>query len=144
MALFHATAVRDSSFRDFPSQESRAPPRAALLPCGYPPTCRMATARALSPPVSSTPTLLAQLPDSPDDYEFPFHAPESTLPSPSGLKHRNPSCSVRFTRFEALILLRIRSHSAEVAPDPVADSLLVFGPSRVFSAQTSDPPPAQA
>ena len=104
----------------------------------------MAATQALSPPVSSTPTLLARLPDSPDDYEIPFHAPESTLPSPSGLKHRNPSCSVRFTRFEALILLRIRSHSAEVAPDPVADSLLVFGPSRVFSAQTSDPPPAQA
>jgi hypothetical protein len=31
-ALFHAAAVRDSPFRGFPSQESRAPPRAASAP----------------------------------------------------------------------------------------------------------------
>jgi hypothetical protein len=143
-ALFHAAAVRDSPFRGFPSQESRAPPRAALLPCGHPPTCRMATARALSPPVSGTPTLSAQLPPSPDDYGIPFHAPESTLPAHPGPKRRNPSCSASFTRFEALILLRVRSRSARVAPDSAADPLLGFRPSRVFTAQASDPAPTQA
>jgi hypothetical protein len=110
-----------------------------LLPCGHPPACRMATARALSPPVSSTPTLLTRLPDSPDDYGFPFHAPESTLPVSPGLTRRNPSCSASFIRFEALILLRIRSRSAEVALDSAVDPLLGFSPSRVFSAQASDP-----
>jgi len=126
-------------------RKNRAPlPGPLLLPCGYPPTCRMAATRALSPPVSSTPTLSAQLPVSPDDYELPFHAPESTLPGHPGLKPRNPSCSARFIRFEALILLRVRSHQAEVALDSAADPLLVFGLSRVFSAQTSDPQPTQA
>lgn len=142
--MFHAAAVRDFPFRGFPSQKSRAPSGATLLPCGYPPTCRMVTACALSPPVSSTPALLTQLPDSPDDYEIPFHALESTLPGPSGHKRRNPSCSASFTRFEALILLRVRSRSAEVAPDPAVAPLLGFRPSRVFSAQTSDPLPTQA
>jgi hypothetical protein len=90
------------------------------------------------------PRCWAQLPDSPDDYGIPFHALESTLPGPPGPKRRNPSCSVSFTRFEALILLRVRSRSAEVAPDPAVAPLLGFRPSRVFSAQTSDPLPTQA
>ena len=125
-------------------RRNRAPlPGPLLLPCGHPPTCRMATVRALSPPVSSTPALLAQLPLSPGDYGIPFHAPESTLPGPPGLERRNPSCSARFIRFEALILLRIRSRFARVAPNAAVAPLLGFRPSRVFSAQTSDPRPTQ-
>jgi hypothetical protein len=143
-ALFHAAAVRDSPFRGFPSQKSRAPPRAA---------CSLAVIhrRAEWPPPAPyhrrfprLPRCWAQLPDSPDDYGIPFHALESTLPGPPGPKRRNPSCSVSFTRFEALILLRVRSRSAEVAPDPAVAPLLGFRPSRVFSAQTSDPLPTQA
>jgi hypothetical protein len=125
-------------------RRNRAPlPGPLLLPCGYPPACRTATAPALSPSVSSTSALLTQLPISPDDYGLPFHAPESALPGPPGLERRNPSCSASFTRFEALILLRIRSHRTRVAPSEAAVPLLGFSPSRVFSAQTSDPPPTQ-
>lgn len=121
-------------------RKNRAPlPGPLLLPCGYPPTCRLAAARALSPPVSTTPTRSARLPSFPDDYELPFHAPEGTLPGHPGLKPRNPLCSASFIRFEALILLRVRSHQAEVALDSAADPLLGLRPSRVFSAQTSDP-----
>jgi hypothetical protein len=42
----------DPPFRAFPSQRSRAPLEAALLPCGHPPVCRTSRHRALLPPVS--------------------------------------------------------------------------------------------
>jgi hypothetical protein len=57
VALFHATAVKGFTFRDFPSQKSRTSLEATLLPCGYPPVCDAAVSQTLSPPVSSTSTL---------------------------------------------------------------------------------------
>jgi len=56
----------------------------------------------------------AQLPDSPDDYELPFVEPEGSLPGCSGAKRRNSFRSASFTCFEALILLRVRSHRPEL------------------------------
>jgi hypothetical protein len=51
---------------------------------------------------------LTRLPDSPDDYRFPFHAPRHASRSP-WVQAAEPSRSASFTYFEAFILLRVRS-----------------------------------
>ena len=96
-----------SPFRVFPSQESRAPLEAALLPCGHPPACWT------PPPGSFTVGFpdahaFARLPGSPDDYRLPFHAPKHASRSP-WTQATVIDRSASFTHFEALILLRVRS-----------------------------------
>jgi hypothetical protein len=43
-----------------------------------------------------------------------------------------------FTHFEALFLLRVRSHRHQISPEPEADTLLGFCPSEAFSSHASD------
>ena len=98
---------------------------------------------ALSPPVSSTPTLSRSCLTPRGGYELPFHGPRPTsrlLWAPSS----------RITAFCQLHLLR--SFDPPVSPFstssgcPVlaADTLLVSFPSRVFSNHALGPRPAQA
>jgi hypothetical protein len=68
----------DSPFRVFPSQESRAPFEAALLPCGYPPTCWTPPPEPC-PPVSPTPTLTRSCLVPPALWD-PFSRAETRFP----------------------------------------------------------------
>jgi len=78
----------DSPFRVFPSQESRAPLEAALLPCGYPPTC-------LTPPPGPCHRRFPRLPRVDAVAWFPpttmdsLFTRRSTLPGRPGPKRRN-------------------------------------------------------
>jgi hypothetical protein len=110
-ALFHAATVPGiPPFRAFPSQESRTPLGATLLPCRHPPTCWDASPGTCHRRFRRLPRSSARSPGSPDAYGFPFDAPEGTPPGPPGPRAAKPSRSARFTDFEALILLRVRSH----------------------------------
>jgi hypothetical protein len=123
-ALFHAATVPGIPlpFRVFPSQKSRTPLGAtcslavihqragALLPG---PCCRRFRRR---------PRFLAQLPDSPADYGLPFHAPKHASRSP-WVQAAESLRSASLTRFEALILLRVRSHRLELPRDDGRSSL---------------------
>jgi hypothetical protein len=113
-ALFHAATVPGILPSEVSPHRNRAPlSRPLLLPCGHPPTCWNVASRTLSPPVSPTPTLLTQLPGSPADYGLPFHAPRRASWSP-WVQAAEPLRSASFTRFEALILLRVRSRRLEL------------------------------
>jgi hypothetical protein len=133
----------DPPFRAFPSQRSRTPLEAALLPCSCPPACRSAPLAALSPPLSSTPTLSRSCLTPRGGYELPFHEPR-----PASRLLWAPSS--RITPFCQLRLLRSFDPSANPfsassgCPVLAADALLGFFPSRVFSNRASGPRPAQA
>ena len=110
-ALFRAAAVPGiPPFRAFPSQKSRTPLGATLLPCRYPRTCRDASPESCRRRFRRLPHSSAQSPGSPDVYGFPFGAPEGAPPGPPGPRAAKPSRSASFIDFEALILLRVRSH----------------------------------
>jgi hypothetical protein len=101
-----------SPFRVFPSQESRTPLGAASsLAVSHQPPGRhrssLITAGFLDAHAHT------QLPDSPDDYELPFHAPRRASRSlwARATEHVH---SASDTHFEALILLRVRSHRPEL------------------------------
>jgi hypothetical protein len=132
----------DPPFRVFPSQRSRAPLEAALLPCSCPPACSSAPPVALSPPVSSTSTLSRSCLTPRGGYELPFRGPRPTsrlLWAPSS----------RITTFCQLRLLRSLDPPANPfstspgCPVLAADTLLGFFPSRVFSNRALGPRPAQ-
>jgi hypothetical protein len=114
-ALLHAAAVPGiPPFRVFPSQESRTPLGATCSPAVI---HRRAEARrpgSCHRQFRRLPRCQTQLPGSPGDYGFPFHTPEGALPGPPGPRTTEPPRSARFTDFEALILLRVRSHRAEL------------------------------
>lgn len=92
------------------------------LPCRSSPAPPSESARALSPSVSATPPRRSWvLPLSPADYEAPFHAlglalnrclstAPPTLPGASGLGRPESPLGSGFVDFEALLLLRVRSH----------------------------------
>jgi hypothetical protein len=93
---------------------------------------------ALSPPVSSTPTLTRSCLSPRDGYELPFHGPR-----PASRLLWAPSS--RITTFCQLHLLRSFPpptspfSTSPGCPVLVADTLLVLFPSRVFSNHTSGP-----
>jgi hypothetical protein len=105
----------DRPFRVFPSQRSRAPLEAALLPCRYPPPCVSEPPASLSPPVSPTPTLSRSCLDPHSGYRLPFREPKSASQSPRS-RAAEPPRSASFTDFEALIPPRVRSCPHRVAP----------------------------
>jgi len=72
-----------------------------------------AASRILSPLVSSTPTPSRGCLDSPDGYGLPFRVPRHASRLP-WIRATEPVRSAGSTRFEALILLRVRSHRPEL------------------------------
>jgi len=106
--LFHPAAVRATSFRVFPSQESRTPLEAASSPAVIHQVPRCDSQRLITcgfPDAHGCP----RLPGSPTDYGFPFdevRRPHFPFTLGTG---RRITTSPNFTHFEALILLRVRS-----------------------------------
>lgn len=143
-ALFRAATVPGIlPFRAFPSQGSRAPLEAALLPCRYPPTCRTVLPVCLIATRftdSRAFDAVAWIPRATMDSLF---TNRSLLPGCPGLRAAESIHSASFTDFEASIPSRIRSRPVRVAPTwrPL---LLGFFPSTVFSVHASRPLPAQA
>jgi len=110
VALFRATTVpRILPSEISPRFESRTPLEAALLPCGYPPACRTVIFRALSPPVSTTPALTRRSLLPPSTMSSLFTPPEGHASRSLWARRIKPIRSASFTRFEALILSRVRS-----------------------------------
>jgi hypothetical protein len=112
--LFHPAAVRATSFRALPSQGSRAPLEAALLPCGHP---RGSRTRPPAPcrrrfPRRPRSRVVAWFPRR---LWAPFpRGPEAALPVRPGRRVPGSPPAPRFTRFEALIPLRVRSRRPEL------------------------------
>jgi hypothetical protein len=100
------------SLQSVPLAGIARPSRGHMLPCGHPPTCDDAASRSVHRRFPRRPRLWARLPDSPDDYGLPFSAPRRASWSPWG-RAAEPPRSASFTRFEALILLRVRSRRRE-------------------------------
>jgi hypothetical protein len=65
-------------------REDRVPLSGPLAPLQLSTVLRNAPPATLSPEVSPTPTLLAQLPGSPTNYGSPFHGSEGPLPGRPG------------------------------------------------------------
>jgi hypothetical protein len=126
-----------SSFRVFPSQESRAPLGAALLPRGHPPAHRDAPPGPCHRRFPRRPRSRA-VAWFPRRLWAPFSAPKHG-PGPPGSERTGSPPPASFTHLEALILLRVRSRATQVAPNRPADPLLDFFPSEAFSAHASDP-----
>ena len=84
--------------QSFPLTEIAVPLETDLLPCSYPPQFQPTSIGALSPSVSRTPTLSAQLPCSPDDYELTFHAPKRASRSLWATDSRRPSLQLHLLR----------------------------------------------
>jgi hypothetical protein len=98
----------NAPFRAFPSQRGRPPLGARLLPCGHPPTCEPRRLRRL---------IACGFPDArasrrsglvPPPTVGPLSTSRSPLPGRPG-QTNELGCSADFTRFEALLPLRIRS-----------------------------------
>lgn len=140
-ALFRAAA----SSWDLPLERSprkdRAPLSRPLAPLPSSTDVPNRTARALSPPVSPTPALLAQLPGSPSDYGLPFRRPKPASQS-SWTRAAESIHSASFTDFEASLPLRIRSRPARVAPTWRSILLWVSSPlgSSPSTPRVLDPP----
>jgi hypothetical protein len=113
-ALFRAATVPGI----LPSESS---PRRDRAPLSRPPAPLRLSTSALERHLANLVTVgfidahaHAQLPDSPDDYGLSFSAPERTPPDRPGSTRRNTLRSASFTRFKALIPLRVRSRRLEL------------------------------
>ena len=115
-AMFHAATVRGILPSESSPHKSRAPLSRSHAPWRLVTIVLRRRNLNLSSSVSSTPALLTQLPDSPDDYELPFHAPKCASRS-LWIQAPEPSRSDSFIRFEALLLLRVRSRRLELPRD---------------------------
>jgi hypothetical protein len=102
-------------FRAFPSQESRTPLGAASR-LGYPPACKSAPSQVLSPTTSPDARAFGALAGLPRQLWglIPPVAEAPNFPFPLDLGGRNPLRSANFTRFAALILLRVRSYPTKL------------------------------
>lgn len=129
-----------SSFRDFPSRESRTPLGAASSPAVI--HRRLETNRPHpSAPISSTPTLARSRLSPPDAYGA-LSTGRNPLPGRRGHEQPKPPRTASFTRFEALLLSRVRSRHAELPrrngrSSPGLNAPLKPSPS---SPRPSDPP----
>jgi hypothetical protein len=121
---------------EFSPHEDRDSLSRPLAPLQLSTILQNALPATLLPEVSSTPTLLTQLPDSPPCYELPFHESEGPLPSCPGSPTEGSSLPAGFTCFEAFFPPRVRSHWPEQARTLVADTLLSLCPSKDLTAQT--------
>lgn len=94
----------------------------------------------LSPEVSPTPTLLAQLPGSPPNYGFPFHESEDPLPGCPGSPTEGSSLPPALPASK-LSSLHESVRTVRASPNLVAVTLLSFCPSKDLIAQTLEPLP---
>jgi hypothetical protein len=144
-ALFHAATVPGISPSECSPHRNRAPlPGSLVLPCGYPQSVLR----------RHVPGLVAAC--FPDSRAFDavawflrrlwvsFSRTRERASRSPWTRVVEPPRSTRFTRFGALILLRVRSHLTRVAPDQAVVPLLGFCPSRVLLTGASDPQPVQA
>jgi hypothetical protein len=125
-------------FEVFPSQGSRTSLEAASSPAVIHPPQLTSPSRPYHRRFPRRPRLAAQLPDSPDDYALPFDAPRRASRlrwTPSDRIARLRS----FTRFEALLPLRVRSRRSELPRSSGRYSLGVRPLQR--PPRTSDPRP---
>lgn len=105
-----------TSFRAFPSKRSRHPLEPASC-LGYPPACPCALLPTSSRSISPTPTLLTQLPGSQRTLRKPIHRnPKATDPGHPAPGAAEPQRSASFTRFAALLPLRVRSRHPGLPP----------------------------
>jgi hypothetical protein len=144
-ALFHAATVP----RIFPSESSphrnRAPlPGSLVLPYGYPPSVLRRHVPGLVTARFSDSRAFDAVARFPRRLWAPFSRTREHASRSPWTQIVEPPRSTSFTRFRALILLRVRSHLIGVAPDQAAVPLLGFCPSRVLLTGASDPQPVQA
>lgn len=108
-----------------------------MLPCGYPPPSPNARFGTLSPPLSPTPALThACL--VPATTMNSLLARRSAPPGCPGSQTAKPSGFVGFTHFEALILLRVRSHRTRLPRTEGRYSSGLSRPSEAFAFHASD------
>jgi hypothetical protein len=136
--LFHATTVPGILPSEPSPRRNRAPLSRPLAPLQLSTAVLERALRALSSSVSPDAHTFARLPGSPDDYGSSFHAPRRISRVPW-----NPVCGT--APFRRLRLLRSLDPPANPfstdpsCPEPAADALLGFCPSRVFSSLALDP-----
>jgi len=102
-------------FRAFPSQESRTPLEATLLPCSYPPACHNALLSPYHRRFHPLPRFHA-VAWIPCRLWTPFSRTRRSASRSPWTRAMKPSLTASFTCFEALLPLRIRSQSTRVAP----------------------------
>jgi hypothetical protein len=138
VALFRATTVCGL----LPSESSPRSERALLseppAPLQLSTDAQRPAPETLLPPVSPTPTLSRSclVPPGTMGSLSANRVLASWLPWISTAKRPHPA---DFTCFEAFFPLRVRSYSAQVAPNRAAVTLLGFFPSRAFALRASDP-----
>jgi len=137
-ALFHAATVPGLPPSESSPRRNREPLSRPHAPSWSSTDARRRAARALSPPVSPTPTLARGSLDSLTTMGS-LSSRRSTDPGHPGHRATGSSHPASFTHLEALILPRVRSRATRVAPDRTADPLLDFFPSEVFSVYAWDP-----
>jgi hypothetical protein len=98
------------SLQSLPLAEIAHPSRGHIAPLWSSTRVLDAASWTLSPPVSPTPTLSRGCLVPHVDYGLPFHAPKHAS-RPPWVQTTELARSASFTHFEALILLRVRSHS---------------------------------
>jgi hypothetical protein len=139
VALFHATASSwDPPFRVFPSQRARTPLGATYSLAVIHQRSETHHSRTCCPRFRRRPRLHA-VAWFPRGLWAPFPQTECSLPGCPGSRTAKRPRPASFTCFEVLFPLRIRSYSAQVAPNGAADTLLGFRPSRAFALRASNP-----
>jgi hypothetical protein len=129
------------SLQSFPLTEVAHPSRGHMLPCSYPPTCRSTPSKSLLLPVSPTPTLLTQLPGSPDSYRSPFHE-QARFPvalGPERWDYSLPPASPTSKLYSFCKSVRTEPS----CPGSEADTLLTFAPLEDWLSTPQNLKPAQ-
>jgi hypothetical protein len=143
--LFHAATVHGIlPSESSPRQKSRTPLGATLLPCGHPPTCTIAAAWPLSPPVSATPTLSRGCLLPPTTMSSLFTPPKGRFPVTLGPRHGTRPVPPASPTSKPCSSHRVRSRRPGL---PRADGRSSPGLRRLseaFSPHARDPRPARA
>jgi hypothetical protein len=129
-------------FGSFPSEfsprSSRAHLSEPLAPLWLSTRMQRRTARRLVTVCFTDPHTLQHGCRTPQTTMGSLSACRGTPPSYPGPWAAESPPTAGFTHFEALFLLRIRSHRHQMSPEPEADTLLGFCPSGAFSSHASD------
>jgi hypothetical protein len=123
------------SLQSLPLAGIAHPSRGHIAPLWSSTRAPNAAPRTLSPPLSPTPTPSRSCLVSCADYGLPFHAPKHASRL-SWVQTTELVRSASFTHFEALILLRVRSHQPEL---PRTDTPLLSWVSASLEPSPSTP-----